>query len=351
MRQAGMGPEGLDPKLANDPQFQQQRTQQLNSIFQAMPGARAVYAQYPGQFDALVGLAMGDIAPKNFPTMLRKGVYQIPTADAESLVRRTMNPDYNSGLYQQKQNLLTAYTDPKNPQSPSAQMIAFNNFIRHGDDLYKVLKPYQATNSPLLNQSLTWLRQNTGDPEVEKLLTALEPPLTEYKNFLNGNRALDDTDKKDMAGLLDVNKPVGVMVAFLQQAVPTAMDRLSDLNQPWKQRFHEDFPDTIYPEAKTALEDMGMGGLADKFTSGGFIRGTTAPVGGAPPTNAPGPRSDLNSAPAGATGVAPGSDGKFYYHDAKGTILGPALPPTATPTQQPGQSNPQGAPAAPGGGL
>jgi len=275
MRQLN-GPDGRTANLS--PEERQALQQQAQGQINQLPKQQRILAttlqrQYPDQFDALMAVALGDAKVENFTSMLRKGVYQMTRPQAVDLIKKFINPDFSEQLYLSKQNMQNQYTSQK-AGDPGAQISSFNNFLQHSGALYNIAKQYKdEANSPLLDKPIRKLEQETGDQNVIKLWTAVSAPAQEYASFLNGNKALYESERDTRDKIINGDATINQMVTFLKTAVPVAIDRLDSLDENWRSLGIGGYPNIIHPKSLDALDTLGLGNLAEGFNTGGQLRG------------------------------------------------------------------------------
>jgi hypothetical protein len=78
------------------------------------------------------------------------------------------------------------------------------------------------------------LKQKTGEQNVIKLWTAVSAPAQEYASFLNGNKALYESDRDTRDKIINGDATINQMITFLKTAVPVAIDRLDSLDENWR---------------------------------------------------------------------------------------------------------------------
>ncbi len=144
--------------------------------------------------------------------------------------------------------------------SYGAQLQSLDTFVQHADELNTVLNTFKTTKSPLLNKSILWLRKNAaGDPEVQRLLVAIEPVGKEYESFLLNNRALYAEDRLTVKSLLSGEMNADQMRTALNQMTKTVKDRYIAANAKYKRTVGQPFPDdSISDEGKAAAARVGV---------------------------------------------------------------------------------------------
>lgn len=274
---------------------------------------------------ALLKVAAGDAElAKTFPTRTTAKSGQMDAQHATSLVA-LLNPDYNSQYYKAVQEA----TDDMVKGGGHKGTLSFGQFLVHADDVRQGSMRLARVNSPWLNESVSAIRQKgMGNPEINKLQTDIMAARSEWETFINSNHVASSDDKKAGATLMDDNSTPAQIMGVLGEMGKQAVGRLDQINEGYKTVTHRDWPNLIPPMSRQAAVNLGLGSAISKYGSGGTLRGAMGGSGnGSPVTEQP----KAANAPAGAitrpqdvpkaTGVAPGSDGKMYWHDASGAVL------------------------------
>jgi hypothetical protein len=144
--------------------------------------------------------------------------------------------------------------------SYGAQLQSFDTFIQHAGELDTILNTFKTTKSPLLNKSIIWLRKNAaGDPDIQRLLVAIEPVGKEYESFLLNNRALYVEDRAQIKQLLSGEMNVNQLRAATSQMLKTAKDRYIASEAKFKRTVGTGFPDdALSEEAKASARRIGV---------------------------------------------------------------------------------------------
>jgi hypothetical protein len=188
------------------------------------------------------------------------------------------------------------------PKNIGTQVQSYGTLVRHSGDTYSRISSLVNTNYPLANRSTNWLKTNTGNPSVRAFLVPLTAARTEYMTFLMNNRALYEDDREQAQALIDENATPLQMLEVLKGMVRVGTERLEEANTAYKRTSGKDFPQLISPQVEKVYREMGETPPSTKTESE--------------------PRS--GGAPAGATHIAPGSDGQNHYTNDSGQDLGVA---------------------------
>lgn len=171
------------------------------------------------------------------------------------------------------------------------------------------------------NKNLAFRHQLLSDPRLAqayhraKSMTGHEPTTTDL------SAALADIDQEST-----LHKDLGSSLLGLM-ANPTLAQYVNPMMQKYistQQQIHPADTHTYIEEEKPTITGV-PGAVASKFNmnptqkTGRSVSTHKTPAG----AGGGGGKAKTNAVPAGATGKAPGSDGRMYYHDAKGNALGP----------------------------
>lgn len=245
---------------------------------------------------ALLALADGDAPASSWSA---RGTYKnlggLTQAQAIAWAR-TINPNWNAGLYG---NVNKVRQDYLNPRGTGGQIEAFNTFLNHASDAKDAVDTIQQTNSPLLNRPLNWLRTHAWtDPAVQQYWAALEPVRKEFMSVLNAGRGESQIDQQEMAKILDDNASPAAVRGVLGTLGHAAVRRLDSVNENYRTASNgSNWPNLVYPMARQSAMNIGLGREISKYGSGGAMPGYAAPAAQqAPP---PGQAAPAAKPPAG----------------------------------------------------
>lgn len=234
---------------------------------------------------------MSDIVGRGSPEQRK---YWMQLAEA-------VDPSFTGRDFEVRQGLQNDFTRGESSKS----IVSFNQFLSHVATVNAGIQSMRNTNSPWLNTPINVLRQKAeGDPTLNKTLAPIIAARTEYENFLNNDHALQTGDKEDARRILNETMSPAQMQESLRAIAHTAADRADALNDKYVRTFHRNFPQMLSPTSVQALQSFGLGHYAQRM--------------GAPAQQA------QPQIPAGATGTAPGTDGKLHYVDHTGKDYGVA---------------------------
>jgi hypothetical protein len=185
---------------------------------------------------------------------------------------KKLDPNFDMTNFAARQKVANDFASGK-----SADAIqSFNTFLGHAADLSTAVNDFRATQSPLINKPMIWLKKNSGDPAVASYLAKTEPVRAEFETFLQGNHALTESDKASAAKVLDDNASPAQMQATIKSMTHTAGLRLREVNQRYQNTMHTDYPGLVDPQNAQFLRS---GGAASNGNGSGIQ--VTAPDGSA----------------------------------------------------------------------
>jgi hypothetical protein len=207
---------------------------------------------------------------------------------------KQLNPQFSTAEVDRKIKMEDSFTNGKDGQN----LQSFGTFLEHAGEASDVVNNYRNTGSPLINKPLNWIRSHVaGDPGFQQFTASLEPVRKEFEGFLLGGHALYGDDRKAAETILSDNSSPAQIQAALKQMGHTVKARYNETNFRYKRLMGHDLEGAISPEAAAGAQKIGVN-----------LAGVSAPSG----------------PPPGATHVAPGSDGRMHYTNAKGEDLGVA---------------------------
>ena len=272
----------------------------------------------PSQQLALLTVANGDAElNKIFPTRTTKGSGQLDASRATTYVK-LLNPEWTGQMYSAKQALAK-----KMAEDPA--IASFNQFFVHAYDAKQASDRLARTNSPWLQKSINEIRtKGAGQPGVPGLMADIMAARNEWLNFIKNGHAADLADTEQSRTIVsDASTPAQINDA-LKEMGKQAVGRLDQIDARWRRLYGSHYPGLVSNSGREGVEGLGLADMIKDYpVEGGAMFGAQAPN----QTNQPNPTNQSNTPPNGTKGVAPGSDGKFYYHDAQGKILGQAPAP------------------------
>lgn len=168
---------------------------------------------------------------------------------------KEINPKFSVAETKRKIDTMQSFTVGKDGQS----IQSFDTFLQHAGELDDTLNRLYQSGSPALNKPMNWIRKNAaGNPEYQRLLTAIEPVGKEFESFLLNQRALYTDDRKRIDTLLDGNSSPAQIRATLGQMGKTAKDRFTAMNQRYKRVIGQDIENPFSPEAEAAAQKIGV---------------------------------------------------------------------------------------------
>lgn len=270
---------------------------------------------------ALMQLWAGKVSPNDWSKMLRKGVNDINLRKGEALIG-LFDPSWKSSKFEEVKKLEEKYQDPSNKLGGA--IVANGQFLRHAAEAKEISDEFSRTSAPVLNMTMNEARKylgGKGAPMLGRLEVALTGASNEWENLIKSGHAQTAEESKQRALLADPATNIGTLAAVLYQMGSQGLDRLDETDQPYRTVTGQHYPGILSQPARDAAVKLGLGDRLKDYGEPGTVF-----TGPSPTTPNPLPN---NKPPAEAKGVAPGSDGKFYYHDAQGKILGEAPNPNA----------------------
>ena len=281
----------------------------MDAIKQLPPQSQSILRSVPpSQQMALLAVATGDEAlEKAFPTRVTAKSGQVDAQHALNLIK-VLNPEWNAQMYNTVQKLTT---DFYGGGEAGKAINSFNQFFGHAGQAADVVRQWKTTNSPLANKSINWLRANmAGDPQVTRLLAALEPVKDEWLTMVKSGKAADVNETERANKFLNENLTADTLLGNLKAMGEQGVTRIDQLNEEWKQVKHQNAPNLIRQTGMEGATKLGIGDQLKKYDSGGTLRGT----------NMGQPQGTSQTPPPGATHKVPGPDGKTHWTNEQGTI-------------------------------
>jgi hypothetical protein len=184
---------------------------------------------------------------------------------------RALNPNWSDALYPAYKKVLMDYATGKEGHN----IRSFGQFLVHSADLKEVSGQLQRNNSPWLNKPLNALRSDgLGDPNVVRMLAAVEAARQEWTTFINSGYAPDEAQNARAHILMDDTKNPSQIMGALGVMGDQAIGRLDQLNEGFKAAADgDDYPNLIPPMALEAGKKLGLGAKMQKYKSGGTYAG------------------------------------------------------------------------------
>lgn len=186
------------------------------------------------------------------------------------LAARKYDPNFSEATLERNVKMLDAYQNGKEGQG----LQSFGTFLVHAGEAADMNAEYTRTGSPLLNKPISWIRNNSGDPQVQRFIASLAPVGTEWMTFLQNNHALQADDRHVADSLLNPNQTLGQTIAVLNQMGQTAVARYGQMNSRFKKNIGVDIPDPFDDAAKAGAAKIGLNlGGAPPTSEGGQVTG------------------------------------------------------------------------------
>jgi len=165
------------------------------------------------------------------------------------------DPNFDIAGLERKIKMESDFTVGKDGQN----IQSFDTFLQHASAALDAMEKAELAYSPLLNRPINWLRNNvTGNPKMQALVTSLPPVKKEFESFLLNNRALYESDRKEMDDILTGDKTPRQIIATIRQMAHTAEARLNAANSRYKNVMGEDLINPMSDDANTAMKRFGL---------------------------------------------------------------------------------------------
>lgn len=272
----------------------------------------------PNEQMSLLKVANGDAdLNKVFPTRTTKGSGQLDASRATNLVS-LINKDWSQQLYSTKQKAMTSFADGEDGKA----IASFGQFLVHADRARMASENLPRTSSAWLNEPINVIKnKGMGQPGVAALMTDIMQARNEWQTFIKNGHASDLADSDAGRAIMSDASAPAVILGALREMGHGAIGRLDQIDAKWRRTWGGHYPGLISDSARQGAIGLGLGEDIKQYPGeSGAFGGVQAPAGSGPIQSPDNPAQR----PAGATGIAPGSDGKMHYHDIKGNDLGVA---------------------------
>jgi hypothetical protein len=219
------------------------------------------------------------------------GIFRDPHA-REAYIAEAKQRDPNWTM-QKYQNMLKMRQDLSSGKLGD-QVQSFNAFLGHANGVSNTVNTLRNSNSPFINHTINWLRQNaSGSPVVANMLPEIDATRNEFQNFI-ANHALQKSEIERGEKLLSEDQTPAAMQASIKSFMQVALTRLGSIQYRATQTFGDQSPQLMSPQNVQAVRDLGLSGYANNY---GLL-----PQAQTPPTQPTQP-------PAIPTGTAPPAAG------------------------------------------
>lgn len=239
------------------------------------PEVQKTLQQYnPGIQGLLIRGAGGWIDPATFPSRLTKGGIGITRAEAEA-VMVAINPKWTDSLYSTIKKTNNDFINGKEGQA----IRSFDQFLVHADGLKNISAEFQRSGSPWLNSPLNEVEsKGLGDPNVARMMTAIEAARHEWQLFIDSGYAPDEEQNKRAQVLMSDKSSLAQIAGVLGVMGDQAIGRLDQLNESYRTATGIDYPNLVTPSGREAANDLGLGAKLGKYKTGGsYNQGRTSP--------------------------------------------------------------------------
>jgi hypothetical protein len=261
----------------------------------------------------------------------------------------SIDSTFDENTFDARRKMRLAYED-SSPTSLGGQATAIGALAQHGDELKSAYDALGNTNFKLVNAGLNAWKSNSGDPAVNRYVTALNNYAHEASRYLRSGN-MSDADIKQALSPFSQNQAPDAFNAALAQNGRMFKEKLDEQEGRWKTTMgtNTPMPNTgglISKEAKASLDRQAgldqpqQAQAAPAAAPGGRVVGITpagggapapaAPVGTAPvipPGAQPGPRPGMTPLPA----AGPAPDMAAGWTPPGAAPAAPAAAPAAVP--------------------
>jgi hypothetical protein len=190
------------------------------------------------------------------------GIFHDPHA-REAYIAEAKQRDPNWTM-QKYQNMLKMREDLSSGKLGD-QVQSFNAFLGHANSVSNTVNTLRNGNSPLINHSINWLRQNaTGSPVVAAMLPEIDATRNEFQNFI-ANHALQKSEIEKGEKLLSEDQTPAQMQGAIKSFMQVALTRLGSIQYRTTQTFGDKAPQLMSPQNVQAVRDLGLGGYASNY--------------------------------------------------------------------------------------
>lgn len=190
------------------------------------------------------------------------GIFRDPHArEAYIAEAKQLDPTWTMQKYQ---NMLKMRQDMSSGKLGD-QIQSFNAFLGHADGVSNTVNTLRNTNSPYINHTINWLRQNaSGSPVVAAMLPEIDATRNEFQNFI-ANHALQKSEIEKGEKLLSEDQTPAQMQASIKSFMQVALTRLGSIQYRAAQTFGDASPQLMSPQNVQAVRDMGLASYANNY--------------------------------------------------------------------------------------
>lgn len=209
----------------------------------------------PESFDTLYKVAHYQVTPQDFAQRVwAKGTPgELDRQTAINFITKFINPYFDEREYEAQHQLWKRGTDPDSKFSQ--QVTSFQQMLQHVGEAMDANQKYSRTDAgKYFNKPISWWKDKmSGDPAYTDLIAAIQPAAKEYESFLLNNHALHETDRKEIADIVDGNSSMTNALTVLKRWAETAAYRAKDTDDKWYRVSGHHYPDFINTPALTAI--------------------------------------------------------------------------------------------------
>jgi hypothetical protein len=187
---------------------------------------------------------------------------------------KKLAPNFNTSQLQRQIEMMDNFANKKQGD----QLQSFGTFLEHAGALSDTMDSLKNTRSKILNTPLNKLRANVGDnPEIQRVLAALDPVQKEFESYLLNNRALYTEDRSTVEQIINGDLPPNKFAAALNQMGHTVQARYNEADNRFRNTMNGKSIEEFFPmtdEAKAGAQKIGLTlgkAKAAATGAGGFV--------------------------------------------------------------------------------
>ena len=244
-------------------------------IDQLSPEKQAILKQYdPNTRATLMAIAFGNgevDLEKNFPSRLTKGAPGLSTQQALGVIGQLTDNQWSEQTYKVKQDAYKDATSLK-PDSLGGQASSLNRFIGHAAEVRRINNNiWNAGGTKLFKTAWNKLSTEGYGTQAVALGNAIEVVNAEYLNLINGGHVPSTPEKEAHKVLMSEDSTVGQINAAIDVMAHMASVRADGMNENYKTRTGNDFPNLINEHRVDDAKAIGMD--VSPYYTGGRIGG------------------------------------------------------------------------------
>jgi hypothetical protein len=247
------------------------------------------------------------------------GIFKDPHArEAYIAEAKQQDPDWTMQKYQTMLKMRQDLTSGK----LGDQVQSFNAFLGHANGVSNTVNTLRNTNSPYINHTINWLRQNvSNNPVVASMLPEIDATRAEFQNFIS-NHALQKSEIDKGEKLLSEAQTPAQMQAAIKSFMQVALTRLGSIQYRSAQTFGDKTPQLISPQNVQAVRSLGLAPYANNYGLLPHAGTGTQPQQQATPGAGATQQLRAQAVAAGVPATAMSDPKLQIAHDAQGRVVG-----------------------------